>query len=283
MARHVTPDALTPASRILIVAPSWVGDAILSEPLVALLRDPYEDADRRRAGARVVRAGLRAHARHRPHHRDARSATASSTWRGAAALARDAARAKATRARSSCPIRGSRRSCPGSRASRGAPATRRGALRAAQRRAPARPRRRMPRLVDRFAALAGTARRAWCRCRRAPVLVPDVANRAARDARAATCKTDRPVAILCPGAEFGAGQALAARAFRRPRARCSCATACRCGSSARRTTSSPPTRCWPRRATTAQRDPRPHRPHRPRHRDRPPVARRRSSSATTRA
>ena len=29
--------------RILIVAPSWVGDAILSEPLLALLRDPYED------------------------------------------------------------------------------------------------------------------------------------------------------------------------------------------------------------------------------------------------
>ena len=29
--------------RILIVAPSWVGDAILSEPLVALLRDPYVD------------------------------------------------------------------------------------------------------------------------------------------------------------------------------------------------------------------------------------------------
>jgi len=29
--------------RILIVAPSWVGDAILSEPLVGLLRDPFED------------------------------------------------------------------------------------------------------------------------------------------------------------------------------------------------------------------------------------------------
>jgi lipopolysaccharide heptosyltransferase II len=29
--------------RILIVAPSWVGDAILSEPLVALLREPFED------------------------------------------------------------------------------------------------------------------------------------------------------------------------------------------------------------------------------------------------
>jgi len=29
--------------RILIVAPSWVGDAILTEPLVGLLRDPFED------------------------------------------------------------------------------------------------------------------------------------------------------------------------------------------------------------------------------------------------
>ena len=28
------------AERILIVAPSWVGDAILSEPLIALLREP---------------------------------------------------------------------------------------------------------------------------------------------------------------------------------------------------------------------------------------------------
>src|SRR3954447_6155662 len=28
--------------RILIVAPNWVGDSILSEPLVALLRDPLE-------------------------------------------------------------------------------------------------------------------------------------------------------------------------------------------------------------------------------------------------
>src|SRR5450631_1623679 len=32
------------AERILIVAPSWVGDAILSEPLVALLREPLEPA-----------------------------------------------------------------------------------------------------------------------------------------------------------------------------------------------------------------------------------------------
>src|SRR6478736_1081688 len=32
------------AERILIVAPSWVGDAILSEPLIALLREPLEAA-----------------------------------------------------------------------------------------------------------------------------------------------------------------------------------------------------------------------------------------------
>ncbi|HEX8010939.1 MAG TPA: glycosyltransferase family 9 protein, partial [Casimicrobiaceae bacterium] len=31
------------AERILIVAPSWVGDAILSEPLVAVLREPLEE------------------------------------------------------------------------------------------------------------------------------------------------------------------------------------------------------------------------------------------------
>jgi len=31
------------AERFLVVAPSWVGDAILSEPLLALLREPYEE------------------------------------------------------------------------------------------------------------------------------------------------------------------------------------------------------------------------------------------------
>src|SRR3979411_593852 len=30
--------------RILIVAPSWVGDAILSEPLIAVLRERLEEA-----------------------------------------------------------------------------------------------------------------------------------------------------------------------------------------------------------------------------------------------
>ena len=36
------PEATMARERILIVAPSWVGDAILSEPLIALLRQPYE-------------------------------------------------------------------------------------------------------------------------------------------------------------------------------------------------------------------------------------------------
>ncbi|HKW79691.1 MAG TPA: lipopolysaccharide heptosyltransferase II, partial [Casimicrobiaceae bacterium] len=31
------------AERILIVAPSWIGDAILSEPLFAVLREPLEE------------------------------------------------------------------------------------------------------------------------------------------------------------------------------------------------------------------------------------------------
>ena len=33
----------TTMDRTLIVAPSWVGDAILAEPLLAMLREPYED------------------------------------------------------------------------------------------------------------------------------------------------------------------------------------------------------------------------------------------------
>jgi ADP-heptose:LPS heptosyltransferase len=51
------------SERILIVAPSWVGDAILSEPLIALLRERYRRRGDRRAGAAVVRAGLCADAR----------------------------------------------------------------------------------------------------------------------------------------------------------------------------------------------------------------------------
>lgn len=62
-------------------------------------------------------------------------------------------------------------------------------------------RRRMPQLVARYAALAvpaGTPPPAPA----APVLIPDPAN-LARAMRALSLALERPVAILCPGAEFG--------------------------------------------------------------------------------
>src|SRR5512132_1761281 len=41
---HARPPAPEPVNeRILVVAPSWVGDAILSEPVIALLREPFTD------------------------------------------------------------------------------------------------------------------------------------------------------------------------------------------------------------------------------------------------
>ena len=58
------------SDRVLLIAPSWVGDAILSEPLVARCGAPASAARRRRRAA-VVRPGVCAHARHRPHHRQA--------------------------------------------------------------------------------------------------------------------------------------------------------------------------------------------------------------------
>ena len=100
-------------------------------------------------------------------------------------------------------------------------------------------RKAMPRLVDRFAALAVAARR--------PGADAAVAGAGARchqsrggDARAAP--EDRPSGgHPVPGRRVRRGQALAAQPVRRTGGDCSCATACRCGSSVRPTTRSPPT------------------------------------------
>lgn len=60
---------------------------------------------------------------------------------------------------------------------------------------------RLPRLVDRFVALAAVpGERAPAAS--SPVLVPNMAN-ASETIRALGLATHRPVAILCPGAEFG--------------------------------------------------------------------------------
>ncbi len=185
--------------RLLVVAPSWVGDAILSEPLIALLREPFGDPNidvlappwcgpvyaRMRGVARVIDNPL-------PH--------------GALDLA--ARRAVAARLRTA----GYRRALvlPNSWKSAlipwlaGIPQRTgyRGEFRYLllndARKLDAKA---MPRLVDRFAALAGN-RGVRVPTPPAPVLVPDAANRTAA-VEALRLRTTAPVAVLCPGAEYG--------------------------------------------------------------------------------
>lgn len=185
--------------RILIVAPSWVGDAILSEPLVALLRDPFEGPvvdvlapawcapvyARMRGIGRIVEAGT-VHGRF--------------DWRTRRALARELRANGYTRAIV----------LPNSWKSALVPwlagiprrtgyfgELRLGLLNDARRL----DEKAMPRLVDRFAALAVKPHE-LVPLPPAPVLVPDAANRAAA-VRRLRLRTDRRTAILCPGAEFG--------------------------------------------------------------------------------
>ena len=121
----------------------------------AVLEDPIVDV----LVAVVVRAGVRAHARHPPHHREPDRARQRFDL-ASAALARAELRERRLHA---C-VRAARFVEVGAGAvSRAHPASASGyigrsALRAADRRAARSTRRRMPRLVDRFAALAGAAR-----------------------------------------------------------------------------------------------------------------------------
>ncbi len=190
--------------RILIVAPSWVGDAILSEPLRrAAARAAASRPDRRRAGAALVRAGLLRACAACARHREPVRRTASSTWRGRRALARRAlAAADALHAGATCcRTRGSPRWCPGSPASRGASVTRRSALGPAERRA--------PRSSEGAAAPGRSLRRAGGAAGRAR---PDAAPRrcscpSSRTARRAAprsiCAREPAACVLCPGAEYG--------------------------------------------------------------------------------
>jgi heptosyltransferase-2 len=187
------------AERILIVAPSWVGDAILSEPLVAVLREPLEEPmvdvlappwcapvyARMRGVARMIDSpfdhgelGLvrrRALARELKSNGYTRAFILPRSFKSALVpwLARIPRRVGyAGEARS--PLLTDAR-----RLDRNA----------------------MPRLVDRFVALA-VPEGQLVPTPPAPVLVPNTAN-ANEALRALGLATRRRIAILCPGAEFG--------------------------------------------------------------------------------
>ena len=185
--------------RILVVAPSWVGDAILSEPLVALVREPYEEPTidvlappwcapvyARMRGIREVVESPLAHGRFDlPARRAlgkrlaeagyARAIVLPNSWKSALVpwLARIPRRTGYVGE------------------------FRFGLLNDARRL----DRKALPRLVDRFAALAA-APGALVPLPPEPVLVPDAANRNAA-ARALRLRTDRTTVVLCPGAEYG--------------------------------------------------------------------------------
>jgi heptosyltransferase-2 len=187
------------AERILIVAPSWVGDAILSEPLVAVLREPLQDLiidvltpswcapvyARMRGIARIVESpfghGELALARRRALARElggagyARALILPNSLKSALVpwLARIPRRI-------------------------GYAAEARASLLTDARRLNGKA---LPRMVDRFVALAAPAG-ALGAAPPAPVLVPDAANATAA-MRALGLSTRQPIAIICPGAEYG--------------------------------------------------------------------------------
>ena len=187
------------AERILIVAPSWVGDAILSEPLVALLREPLEPAvvdvlapvwcapvyARMRGVSSIIESPF--------GHRELRVGSRR-------ALARTLREQAYTRA---FVLPNSFKSALIPWFARiprriGYVGEARQFLLTDARRLDTRA---YPRLVDRFVALAAS-RGELPPVAPSPVLVPNAAN-AADAMRALGLATSCPIAILCPGAEFG--------------------------------------------------------------------------------
>ena len=187
------------AERILIVAPSWVGDAILSEPLVALLREPLEPAivdvlappwcAPVYARMRGVRSIIESPFGHRELKLGARRALARSLRENAytrAFVLPNSFKAALIPWFARIPRR------------IGYVGEARQLLLTDARRLDQRV---FPRLVDRFVALAAM-RGERAPVAPSPVLVPDAVN-AADAIRALGLATRRPVVVLCPGAEFG--------------------------------------------------------------------------------
>jgi len=187
------------SERILIVAPSWVGDAILSEPLIAVLREPLEEA-----GVDVLAPPWCAPIYQRM--RGIRNVIENPVGHRELGLAKRRALAKTLRqnAYSRAFI------LPNSFKSALIPwlariprrigyvGEARGMLLTDVRRLD---RKAYPRLVDRFVAVAANPGE-MLPTASAPVLVPNTSN-AGEAIRALGLATRRPVAIFCPGAEFG--------------------------------------------------------------------------------
>jgi heptosyltransferase II len=187
------------AERILIVAPSWIGDAILSEPLVALMREPLESpivdvlAPRWCAPVYARMRGVRSIIENPVGHRELK-------------LLERRALAGSLRAN------GYTRAfvLPNSFKSALIPwlarIPRRIGYVGEARRLLLTDARRLdrhayPRLVDRFVALAAPSGE-LASMAPVPILVPNTAN-AANAVGALGLDTHRPVAVFCPGAEYG--------------------------------------------------------------------------------
>ena len=190
---------MTPHGPILIVAPSWVGDAILSEPLVARLAALYENASidvLAPAWCSPVYARMRGVRR----TFDSTLGHGELGWAKRRTLARTLSMEKYARAVI----------LPNSWKSALVPwlagIPRRTGYTGEMRVGVVNDRRRLdrsalPRLVDRYAALAAETNGPSPPAS-SPTLLPDAANREAA-VRTLGLDVGRNIAILCPGAEFG--------------------------------------------------------------------------------
>ena len=189
---------MTPRGPVLIVAPSWVGDAILTEPLVARLVALDESAAidvlaptwcapvyaRMRGIRRIFDSTLR-HGELGWSRRRALARTLSSEQYARAIVLPNSWKSALVPWLAGVPLR------------TGYTGEMRFGIVNDRRRLD---RDALPRLVDRYAALAESV--ATAPPAGAPVLIPDAANREAA-VRELGLSLARGIAILCPGAEFG--------------------------------------------------------------------------------